>query len=238
MRKPFFIVAVPVVILACVVPGLSAPAVAPLPTFDSNVIGTVIAETAAAAQTQTALKLPTVTQTPKPTLTPSLTPTFTPTFIFRLPTLTPIPTFTLPVTATSTQSSAGRGGDEDEDKKKEREDPRKMTGKEWSCVVVGIYPPRNTVFKPGVNFHVQWTVFNSGTKFWPLTGLDFVYEGGWRHEGTRIQDFKTSVPSGGEIKVGASFIAPKRAGEYQTFFHLMVGKLDFCYMIYTFQVVE
>jgi hypothetical protein len=228
-----------IVSLACALPGISAPEAAPLPTFDSKSVEIIIAETAAAAQTQTALKLPTATNTPKPTHTPSLTPTFTPTFLFFLPTLTPIPTYTVPVTASPVDTAIPSGDDEEgEEGQKEKRDPRAMTGKEWTCTVLGTYPPRNFVFGPNVRFNVKWTLFNSGTKDWPYLGVDLVYIGGLRHEGTKIQDFNRSVPSGGEIQVGAVFITPKKAGEYSTFFTLQVGKREFCNMVYYFTVEE
>lgn len=241
MRKVSLAVLLLVATLACAIPGLPSPQIQPLPTFDSNAMETAIALTAAAAQTQTALKLPTGTNTPLPTRTPSLTPTFTPTFLWALPTLTPVPTFTLPPTATEESKQANSDGDDEEgggDKKNKDEDPRKFTGKQWSCVVVGTYPPRGTVFKPGVKFVVQWTVFNSGTSAWGYNDVDIVYKSGFRHEETKIQDMPRTVPSGGEIKVTATFIAPKFAGEYQSFFHLTVGKRDFCGMYYIFKVIE
>ena len=242
MRKFITFAALLIVMLACALPG--APAVAPLPTFDPNSIGTVVAQTAAVAQTQTAAKLPTVTNTPRPTYTPSITPTFTPTFIFLLSTRTPIPTYTIPPTVGTIvipeQPSKNGGVDEGETEEpnKKGEDPRKLSGKEWSCVWYGLTPPRNTVFKPQAHFTVQWMLYNSGTQSWPYQGVDFVYTGGYRHEGTKIQDFTKSVPSGGEIWVRASFIAPKRAGDYQTFFTLTVGKRRFCSVAYFFTVSE
>lgn len=241
MRKYLTLASLLLVMLACALPG--APALAPLPTYDPNSIGTSIALTAAVAQTQTALKRPTATFTPKPTYTPSITPTFTPTFLFFLPTFTPIPTYTVPPTVGTIQTPGGKAsnsGDEDEEgePKKKDEDPRKMSGKEWSCVWYGVTPPRHTVFKPQAHFTVQWMLFNSGTKSWPYLGVDFVYSGGFRHEETKIQDFAKSVPSGGEIWVRASFIAPKRAGDYQTFFNLTVGNRKFCPVAYFFTVEE
>ncbi|MBI3168380.1 MAG: hypothetical protein HYZ22_07880 [Chloroflexi bacterium] len=240
MRKFTTLVILLFVMLACALPG--SPAVAPLPTFDPNSPGTAIALTAAVAQTQTALKLPTATITPKPTHTPSITPTFTPTFIFKLSTLTPIPTYTFPPTVGTIQTPGGGNSSGDDDEavptKNKDEDPRKMSGKEWSCVWYGVTPPRNTVFKPGASFTVQWMLFNSGTQSWPYLGVDLVYKSGYRHIGTKIQDFTKSVPSGGEIWVRASFEAPKRAGDYQTFFYLLVGKKTFCPVAYYFTVEE
>lgn len=242
MRKIISLAALLFVMLACALPG--APAVAPLPTFDTNLLGTTIAQTAAVAQTQTAAKIPTATITPRPTQTASLTPTSTPTFLFFLPTLTPIPTYTIPPTIGTIQTPGGNaaGGDDEEEeedpKKNKDEDPRKMSGKDWSCVWFGVTPPRHTVFKPQAHFTVQWMLFNSGNREWPYHSVDFVYSGGYRHEETRIQDFVRSVSPGGEIWVRASFIAPKKAGDYQTFFHLTVGNRRFCPVAYFFSVQE
>lgn len=223
--------------LACAIPGITAPPAAPLPTSDPGLLGTTIAQTAAAAQTQTALKLPTPTPTPLPTRTASITPTFTPTFLWALPTRTPIPTFTLPPTIVlKTQSSGGGGDDEENEAPPKDEDPRKMTGKQWSCVAVGTYPPRNTVFSPGVKFTVTWTVFNAGTATWGVNDIDLVHHSGFRNEETKIQDLYRPVSSGGEVKLYATFIAPKIANIYQSFFHMTVGNKTFCGLYYVFEV--
>ena len=243
MRKPLFLAVMILIMLACAVPG--APAVAPLPTFDSNSLQTFIVQTAEAAQTQTALVMPTFTKTPTTTFTPSITPSSTPTFIFKLSTPTPIPTYTIPPTIGTLKSpvpESASGDDEentDGDKPKNKdEDPRKMSGKDWTCVWYGLNPPRNTIFKPKTHFTVQWMLFNSGNQSWPRTGVDLVYTGGYRHEETKIQDFAQSVAPGKEIWVRASFIAPKAAGDYATYFTLMVGKRKFCPLAYFFTVEE
>lgn len=235
MRKFISLLALLTVTLACVIPGAATPV--PLPTYDPYFVETTIVETAVAAQTQTAINLPTATNTSTPTRTPTITPTFTPTFIFVFPTLTPIPTYTLPPTV-GVIDIPGSGGviDEDGDGNPDKKDPRTMTGKEWSCSTLGASPPRNTVVAAGTHFTVTWTIFNSGTKEWPLTGVDFIYTGGFRHEETRIQDFTRNVPSGGEVKVSASFIAPEKPDMYQTFFTLKVGNRQFCGIKYVFYV--
>jgi len=219
--------------LACALPGVAAPE--PLPTFDPNSMQTAIVETGVAAQTQTAVNLPTSTKTATPTRTPSPTPSPTPTFLFFLPSFTPIPTFTLEPLPTITSTPKDKDADGEPPQKVKR-DPLAMTGKEWSCSVLGTFPPQYTELKPQTKFKVEWEVFNSGTKSWPYYGLDMVYTGGYRHEGTKIRDFVISVPSGGRIGLQATFIAPKVAGEYNTYFTLMVGKKQFCQMKYTFLV--
>lgn len=244
MRKIYIPISFVIFALACSIPGLPSAGQTPVPTFDLNAPHTAIALTAGSAQTQTALKLPTSTSTPKPTHTPSITPTFTPTFLWGLPTSTPIPTFT-PLITVETPSQAdegdsgGEGDDEDAQKKKNKdEDPRKFTDKPWSCVVVGTYPRRELVVNPQVKFVVEFTVFNAGTKAWGYNDLDFVWKSGFRNEETKIQDFPGTIPSGGEVKLYATFVAPKKAGDYQSFFHLTVGRRDFCGMYYIFKVIE
>jgi len=64
-------------------PGMGAPAPAPLATLPAGGLETAIAGTAGAAQTQTAILLPTATFTPSPTRTASVTPTPTVTFIYN-----------------------------------------------------------------------------------------------------------------------------------------------------------
>ena len=92
--RPFALLAVAVLMLACALPSL-APTPAPLPTFDTNSLYTVIVETANAAATQTALKLPptfTPTLTLVPTKTPTVIPSPTATFYFVVATITVPPT--------------------------------------------------------------------------------------------------------------------------------------------------
>ncbi|MBK6646261.1 MAG: hypothetical protein IPG44_11035 [Anaerolineales bacterium] len=232
MRKFLFPVCLLILTLACSIPGIPAAELTPQPTFDADAPGTVIAQTAGAAQTQTALKLPTSTATPGPTRTPSITPTFTPTFLWGLRTSTPIPTFTPP------HSNSGGEGDGEEGEENKDEDPRKFTGKPWSCVVVGTSPRRELVVNPQVRFVVEFTIFNAGTSAWGYNDLDFIWKSGFRNEETKVQDFQATVPSGGEVKLYATFIAPKKAGDYQSFFHLKVGRRDFCGMYYIFSVIE
>ncbi len=82
-------------LLACAVPAFGASTQVPQPVGPES-LGTPIAQTAAAAGTQTAIfSPPTLTQTltPFPTGTLISAPTL-PTFLYALPTLTPLPTFT------------------------------------------------------------------------------------------------------------------------------------------------
>ncbi|MDP1545540.1 MAG: NBR1-Ig-like domain-containing protein [Anaerolineales bacterium] len=213
-------------ILACGFPARSgAPSVPEPQSFVS--LDTAIVETAAAAQTQTAAILPTATLTPTVTFTATITPTPTPTFVFLLPTFTPFPTGTPPGSIALGPLSNATSGT-----------PEKsiFTGHPWSCRITGKQPDDGTVFKPGTSFTVGWKVFNTGDKTWTVNTIDFVYTGGYRHEGTKIQDFRTNVPRGGTGTVSATFVAPKAPGEYNSFFTLKVGNREFCGMRIIFEV--
>lgn len=232
MQKKIFLSTILLFTLACALPLSPAPSQA-FPTMPAGALETIIVQTAGAAQTMTSAALPTFTPTATITVTPSITPTPTVTFIYKIYTDTPIPSET--PTISFTVESGGQSGAGGEDAPPEKS---AFTGKEWTCGQVGVFPPKNTEFKVKSRFTVYWTLMNTGTKTWPLTGVDFVYSGGYRHEGTKIQDFTSTIPTGGKITVSATFVAPKRPGEFQTIFHLMVGKRDFCGVNYPFSVVE
>lgn len=224
------------VTLACAIPGMSPAA---LPTFDANSVQTVIVETAGVSMTQTFSSLPTATITPTATFTPSVTPTFTPTFIFLLPTRTPFPTDTLAPTmgVIVLPPSGGGGGNQNGFATPDKNaDPRRPSGIQWACVWYGLQPPRHTVFKPGQRFTVRWMLYNSGYGAWDHNSIDFVYTGGYRHEGTKIQDLARDIGQGGEIWVQTSFVAPQKEDDYNTYFTLQVGKKQFCSVAYFFTV--
>ena len=221
-------------LLACVSPllALSSPTQAPH-SLTPELLGPFIAQTAAAAQTQTMVYAPpsfTPTLTPPPTWTPFVLSS-TPTFFFALPTFTPLPTWTstpgaiilIPGGAGSAVSNPTA-----------TDSP--FTGKEWTCGIRERVPPMNSIIKAGVSFNVSITLFNTGTKTWPNTGVDFVYTGGLRPEGTRIKDFSKTIAPGKEIVVNSNLIAPKISGVYNTYWALQVGRHPFCGVKYTFKV--
>ncbi|MCZ2127209.1 MAG: hypothetical protein LC099_05475 [Anaerolineales bacterium] len=238
MRRLFPVATLILALLACAMPG--APSVAPLPTFDPNSVQTIIAGTAGVAMTQTFSALPTATQTPTATFTPSVTPTFTPTFIFLLSTKTPLPSDTpSPTMGVIYFPPSGGGGNSNKFSTPDpKADPRKPSGLQWSCVWYGLQPPRHTVFKPNRKFSVRWNLYNSGYAVWGHNSIDFVYTGGYRHDGTKIQDLARDIGPGAEIWVETAFTAPKAPGDYNTYFTLQVGKHQFCSVAYFFTVKE
>ncbi len=229
MDKKISLIALLFVSLACALPSASPPINVTAPPADLDSLQTAIVQTAHAAQTQTATANPSFTPTFTATFTrtPSITPTPTVTFIFLLPTLTPIPTQT-PIGFIP--SGSGASGTQDSSKFK--------TPQPWDCLVKDVQPPRWAVIQKGLSFYAFWTIQNTGTKTWTRTTIDHVYTGGYRHESTKIQDTKETVPPGDTLRVSALFIAPKKAGEYRSFFVLQVGKLQFCSMKVEFVVKD
>lgn len=227
MNKKIFLTILLLATLAC---GLPSAAPVDLPEQpDSDSLQTFIAQTAQAAQTQTALFKPTATNTPTPTRTPSATPTATATFKFLFPTFTLIPTGT-PIGLIPQGNAGGVGSGATQESI--------FTGQPWSCRVTSTQPPKGAIIRPETNFWAYWTIINTGTTTWGSNSVDLVYTGGYRHIGTRVQDIRNNVPTGGKIVMGAEFIAPKKEGEYGSHFVLTVGNRKFCGMEIAFEVVK
>ncbi len=193
-------------------------------------LGTIVAQTAAAARTQTALFLPSPTTSSTPTRTPSKTPTPatpTQTFFFALPTRTPTLTQTLPpVIGGSGSGTAGpttrprNGG---------------MTNLPWSC---GIQDRSFPSVAPKEHFSIFVTLRNTGTRSWTINTIDYVYTGGYRHEGTKIIDFPENASTGSTITLRVDFQAPKEPKTYNSLWVLKVGNHPFCGFRLSFQVVR
>lgn len=232
--------------LGCIVPFAGTPASGQAETPQSvGVLQTLIVQTAAAAQTQTATLLSSPASTLKSTTTSTITitptlPTATPTFFYSLYTLTPIPTETIQVEAaeSSTGGSGNSQASSDVSKSEERyENAIRPTGKPWTCAVVGKSPPVGSVVKRNELFYVNWTVLNTGTKTWTNNTIDFVYHSGYQNEGRAKQDMAAiAVPPGGKTSVKVLFKAPKSEGIYSAIWSLKVGRSPFCYMKITFEV--
>jgi hypothetical protein len=214
-------------LLACALPLLTTPTQAPQ-ALVPRLLGTPIAQTAAAAKTQTVVNLP-------PSLTPTLTPFPTgtkivvssvPTFFFALPTLTPVPTWTSPA-GLIIQGSGGSGNNNSDSP---------FTGKEWTCIVTATSPRKEALIEAGVNFYAYFTVMNTGTKTWPNNGVDFIYTGGYRLEGGKIHDLPKTTPTGAKVTIKALYVSPTIPGVYNSFWTLKVGRYSFCEMKISFEV--
>jgi len=189
------------VMLAC------APTLGPAvpPTLDPLSINTSIAQTAAAAGTQTAVFAPptlTFTPTAVATRTPTEVPSPTPTFIFILPTAT-VPTRT--------------------------PSPR-PSGSQYDCRVDSQSPANDSVFGVNADFDATWRVTNIGTSNWNGNSTDYLYTGGDKIHQQGIYDLSRSVPVSGQIDIGVDMRAPNATGTYTTTWHLRIGNTQFCPM--------
>ncbi len=213
------------VILGCASPVLITP---PAPsTPGSGSIETTIAQTAVAAQTQTAIVLPpthTQTTTPAATQTITITPTPTATFLFIFQTETSLP--------------EGLFADDDwYDEDGDSGYVKPVVVREWDCRLVSYSPPKGAVVKGGSNFTAVWTVENIGTKTWPKKGVDIVYSSGAHlHDGKPYYDIPRAVGPGGKVTVTIAMAAPKLSEVYSTRWSLRVGKRDFCSIRFSIEV--
>lgn len=219
-------------LLACAVPAFGASTQVPQSLAPES-LATPIAQTAAAANTLTALYSP-PTLTPTPTRFPTGTlisaPTLS-TFVFALPTFTPLPTITSTPGAVI-QGPAGGGNSANSNDGS----GSPFTGKEWTCAVTEKYPKNGAALEPGKNFYAYFTLMNTGTKTWPSNGVDFLYTGGYRHNDGKIYDLPVSVAPGNKVTLKVLFTGPKSAGAYNSYWSLKVGKLSFCSMKISFEI--
>ena len=186
MKRLIFLFVTLSVVLACELPSLSVPAISnPSPAPGS--LETIVVATAGAAQTQTALVVPsstmTSTPTPVPTYTPTETPTATETVIFD------IPTATLPFVTQSAGSN---------------------------CQVIAQNPVDNTVFDPQDIFTTKWTLRNTGSETWNKNNYDFFHSGGTDMHRRDALDLPKNVNAGGEVNFEVEMVAPRTAGSYTT----------------------
>ena len=199
-RKSIWLVAA-LLMLGCALPSLVTPAPIQSPAVQSSeILGTSIVQTSAAAQTQTITALPSSTSTFTPTLTliPTTTLTPTPTFIFSLFTATPVPSETS-IPSVSSPSVPSVSGTDNNAGLGVTTDGYKFTGKEWTCTVTAKSPGKGAVIAKGKTFYAYWTVVNTGTKTWTNNGIDFRYIGGLRMDGRKIQDLPVTVAPGNKI---------------------------------------
>jgi hypothetical protein len=233
-----------VILTACILPSSTTPlSVAEPQSPVPGMLETIIAQTVAAAQTQTVTHLPSLTSTLTATSTLQPTSTQTPSVIEELFTFAPTYTVSVPtltqVLSTSPPQSQGDGvsapvgvlSDKDQ-----RATNFPKVPVEWDCKITEKNPPKGAIIKRKTNFYVTWTLLNNGTKTWTNNGVDFIYTGGFRHEGRPIQDLPATVAPGHGITLRVLLSAPKAPGTYNVFWSLKVGNRLFCHMKHTFEV--
>jgi len=195
VRKPIFLFAALLFLLACEIPVLSAPASSGTEPLS---IETIVAGTAAAAQTQTAILRPpptkTPTLTPLPTGTSTETPTSTATVIFIAPTsVKPFETY-----------SAGS-----------------------QCQLIAL-KPHNPVLAPREKFETEWTLKNTGNELWLDSNVDFRFSEGKDMHKTDVYDLPISVPTGGQVVITVPMVAPSNPGNYTSTWVLATKKETLC----------
>ena len=213
------------VILGCASPIVLTP---PPSVPVSEPVETIVVQTAAVAQTQTARVLPptwTATTTPLPTKSPTITPTPTATVLFLPPTKTSLP-------------EGFFDDDEETDNEEDNSDYEKpVVVREWDCRFISQSPPKGTVIPGGSSFKATWTVENIGTKTWPKQGVDVVYHSGaYLHDGKAYYDIPSTTGPGGKVTMTIPMTAPKLAKVYSTRWSLRVGKRDFCSVKFSIEV--
>jgi hypothetical protein len=207
------IVALAIAAISCDI-AFEVPVGSQFPTAAPGVFETVVAGTAHAAQTQTALLIPPSTT---PTFTPTVTrtatglPSFTPTFIFQL--RSPVPTRGNTATPTFGSTSGNLG-----------------------CALVSQKPADGKVFKPNAKFDAVWEVRNTGSASWSADDVNFVYATGRQMHENDSYDLPRDVPSGGTVELTVAMTAPKITGEFKTVWTLQRGKNDFCHVDLTIAV--
>jgi hypothetical protein len=198
VRKLILLLVALIVVLACEVPFLPAPA-ASNPAPPPGSIETIVVATAGAAQTQTAQAQPsptiTETSTPLPTFTPTETLTATPTVIFIIPTAT---------------------------------DPYVSPTASADCQILAQVPANNTTFASREKFKMVWEVKNTSTDYWLNTDVDFKYTGGTDMHGADAIDLPVTVAPGADVTLAVNMRAPKNSGSYTSNWSVGSKKNSLC----------
>lgn len=204
-RKLIPFLGILIVLLACELPAISVSfAATPLPSD----IGTIIFETVAAAQTQTAVFLPSSTPTPTPTetvlpiSTSTETPTPTETIVFVFPTSTR--------TRTVTPTDDG------------------LSDEDWVCRLISTDPANNQVIDPRKDFDARWVVRNIGERTWRSDEVDYIYYSGTEMHKSQAYDLSKNVTPGETVTITVDMIAPRNEGTYSTTWTLRSGRTQFC----------
>jgi hypothetical protein len=192
-----------------------------VPTTAPGMFETIVAATAGAAQTSTALfttPSPTSTWTPLPTYTPSLTPTASPTFLFvftptRTPPRTPVPSTALATIGTASQSGTADG-----------------------CILISQSPADGSHFAAKETFKVAWKVQNTGSRVWSKDDVDLAYSSGTKMYKKQLYDLTADIPLGEYVTLSVPMVAPKAEGTYYTVWSLRRGQDRFCHVDLTIRV--
>ena len=159
------------------------------PTLDINEIVQQVEATLLMGYTQTALAMPTTTNTPEPTITPI--PSFTPE-----PLNVASPTIALPPTLTGPTALPII--------------PATANGCFNASLVTDVTVPTGTKFKPGDTFKKTWRLINTGTCDW-IGDFKITYVGG-NLFGSDTTKIRQKVGVGGIADISLDMVAPNASG--------------------------
>ncbi len=254
-RSYLFLIAV-FFVIGCDLSSLAAPPPS-FPTAAPGAVNTIVAQTAAAAATQTAGGVPApgaaagpgavdaivaqtaaaaATQT-QAALPDTLTPSFTP-FPTFTPSGTPSPTVTFvfilktptkpPPTKTPTPVKGSGGGGGGSG--------GGSGSVSWTCKFVGQSPVDGVHFAAKTPFTTKWTVKNTGDLTWLKTSVDSVNAGGTLLASNTFYDTPANVPVGNSETISVPMTAPSKSGTYTSYWSLRVGHTLFCPLSITINV--
>ena len=178
---PLFLTSIVFVIALSTCASLETPA----PTLDVNEIVNQVAATLQTGYTQTALAMPTATNTPEPTITPLPSATSEP-LIIATPTLSFTPTQSGPAPLPINPATAN--------------------GCYNAALVADVTVPAGTSFKAGDTFRKTWRLINTGTCDW-TRDFKITYAGG-NLFGSDTTKIRQRVGVGGIADISLDMVAP------------------------------
>lgn len=210
-RIPFLLLAVVILLAACAPAPIAAPTQDPAlvqQLIEQSVALTLAAQNAQATEQQ-ALIVP--SNTPLPTQTEAAPASPTPV----LPTATPF--VIIPPTNTVVVISGGGGGG----------GGNPPVQQDYACSVIARSPADYTVFKPGEDFDIKWTIVNTGKKN-IRDGSDVKYSNGDNFAIQRFVELPLLKP-GEKHQVIVDAEAPDKLGKYIMVW-VVEGQLCFPYV--------
>lgn len=108
--------------------------------------------------------------------------------------------------------------------------------REYACSVYSQSIKDWTAMEPRQDFDMRWTILNTGTKAWTMSGTDYKFVRGEKmHRYGDIFDLPKDVGPGGKINLVIDMEAPSAPGTYVTYWGLANGSQHFCqfYLIIT-----
>ena len=187
-RKPYF----PLLLVSAVFVVLFNACGSPEPSSPTPDVTEIVQQVAATIQmgyTQTALAMPTATNTPEPTFTP-------------IPSATPEPLVVVSPTLASTPTLAGPTA--------LPIDPATANGCYNAWLVADVTVPAGTTFDPGDSFTKTWRLINTGTCDW-TSDFKIAYVGGNKF-GSDSTKIRQRVGVGGTADVSLDMVAPNLSG--------------------------